>query len=539
MKKTLILLFTAALLTSCAKLPPTELDTQHDILPPSKTEFSSNGELPDIGKFSGNQTPHFYGEYTADFIPNDEYGTLIPFVSSYKIYSESSESVSGYEYCTYGLCTTDGRIVMDAPQNTNEIYAERTDDGFEYYTLSFYENTADDSYIPTKSLLIPKDGSWSIEIPYYGWVSYVGGGIICIRYNSCIRTPDNEDGIVMDIYGYDGKKINGIYNLNVVNGYSCGMLATSHWEDGVNSSYFMDLYAGNVMGPYAYIDSFSQNGIAPVTDINGDSYLIDLYGDRLTDKSYTDIYRKTSDDGKIEIYVATHAHNPSARDVLDANGEYMFTVDAENMVDFCFTDGEIMYCCLDTTRSKRLWKKADGTDLVSKEYGVAPNQYPFSNDIFIHIDEESKTGLLFDHNGDTIALIDDFTYIMAVSPDGKYIAYSSGGYNPETEVDNYALNVYDVEAKKTLFTRPDYGYITFTDDSRYAAVTIYAAVDVENGGHSVCSLYDLEKKEFVLEGLRSLNVVSADGKTFFNVCRANSCILYDQELNTMIKKYFE
>lgn len=301
----------------------------------------------------------------------------------------------------------------------------------------------------------------------------------------------------------------------------------------------MDLYAGNVMGPYTYIDSFSQNGIAPVTDINGDSYLIDLYGNRLTDKSYTDIYRKTSDDGKVEIYVATHANNPSARDVLDANGEYMFTVDAENMVDFCFPDGEIMYYCLDTARSKWLWKKADGTDLVSKEYGVAPDQYPFFNDIFIHIDEANKTGLLFDHNGDTIALIDDFTYIMAVSPDGKYIAYNSGGYNPETEVDNYALNVYDVEAKKMLFTRPGYGYITFTDDSRYAAVTIYAAVDVENGGHSDCLLYDLEKKDFVLEGLRSLNVVSADGKTFFNVCRANSCILYDQELNTMIKKYFE
>ena len=58
------------------------------------TGFFIDGELPDIGDFTGKRTERFYSEPTYEFIPSDTYKKIIPFVSNYKVFQSDITDIN-------------------------------------------------------------------------------------------------------------------------------------------------------------------------------------------------------------------------------------------------------------------------------------------------------------------------------------------------------------------------------------------------------------------------------------------------------------
>ena len=75
--------------------------------------FSLENGLYDIGEYEHNKKyEQFTGEACYEFVPRDDYGTLIPFSNGVKMFT--SDYMSQYTPETqYGLCTLDGRVVVE------------------------------------------------------------------------------------------------------------------------------------------------------------------------------------------------------------------------------------------------------------------------------------------------------------------------------------------------------------------------------------------------------------------------------------------
>ena len=168
-----------------------------------KSAFYIKGELPDIGSFSGSEKyKRFYEEYTPYFIPSDKYGEIIPFIGKSKIYEtpkyEKSSFSASSMYSSYGFCTKDGRVVMDANPDIQHISYRETDDGFGCYQYSVLSVNKDDPYEfevygPHSSFLVPKSGKWCIELPQGAWVNGIENGYIVIAWPS----EEEQEFIIM------------------------------------------------------------------------------------------------------------------------------------------------------------------------------------------------------------------------------------------------------------------------------------------------------------------------------------------------------
>ena len=56
-------------------------------------------------------------------------------------------------------------------------------------------------------------------------------------------------------------------------------------------------------------------------------------------------------------------------------------------------------------------------------------------------------------------------------------------------------------------------------------------------GYSRWHIYDLQTGEFIINDAEFFNTVTADGKSYYNVCKNNVSTLYDQSFNVIMKTY--
>ena len=182
-----LLLAVAVLLTvfaACDKSDenPTKTPTQ---------EFTL-AELPDIGEYKPKGSPTYFDTALTEFVPDDGYGTLVPYFGDrYEYYfdDESAASLGRDEVITvtpiYGLCTADGRIVT-APIYKSVEYR----DG--YYLLERFNLVNISDYLSSvfvgdmnvTYLIIPADGSFVTELKTRGTASHCGDGIFAYYYSS-------------------------------------------------------------------------------------------------------------------------------------------------------------------------------------------------------------------------------------------------------------------------------------------------------------------------------------------------------------------
>lgn len=562
MKKILIVILTLCLfLASCSvNIREPEPETKNVGV---KTEISSNefiiiGPLPDIGEFSGNlQNDRFHDEVTYDFIPSDEYGKIIPYIGSYKVYETPKEEGSDWHtemgYCSYGFCNPDGKIVMDASTKNTYINYRETNDGFGFYTLTremLPVDDAPDEWLPSETYVIPLDGSWVIKLSSSSWVSNSGGGYIGV----CDYPEDGSDVRTL-LYDYDGNLVKTVDGVDSTGIYSNGLMLISEWTSDGYRAHFINEDGDIVFGPYSSASDFNDYGITAVTDENG-AYLMNADGERLTDH-YDSIFKEYSDNLEKQVFSARHDGNNKKCDVFSQSGEYIGLVEGTSYASFRFPDnGEVFYYYTYYPENEKgypiyaeenmIYKNLKtGEDLISKEYGVGPNSYSGSDNCFVHVDKTEKVAYLFDAEGETIAKIDGASELGAVSEYGEYVIYTEGEYNYGVDEltglpleDTRKVHIYDSEKKEVVFTldAPCNAYLT--EDKRFIRLSVYDETDFF-GGTEKCWLFDTQNGELVFENCNNIMLQFIDGMTYINVCTDNSSALYDGEFNLIRKVYYE
>lgn len=550
-KYTVMFLALILLLTSCS------VSTVSNRSP----NIFSVDSLPDIGSFSGvSSDKHFYDEPVYDFIPSDEYGMVLPFVGTYRIFETPKKEGSDWQaeqgYATYGFCTSDGTIVMDASDKNTFVNYRETDDGFGYYTLTrevHPKEDAPDEYTPGETYVIPLDGSWCLKLAPSSWVSTGGGGYICI----CDYSDNNNAKVHM--YNYDGELVRTIEGSDSTGVFSNGLMLVSRWTDSGYSADFVNENGEKVLGPYSAASDFNKYGITAVTDENG-AYLVNTKGERLT-KYYQSFYKEFSDDSTNHVFTARHSDNNKKSDIYSDKGKFLGEAEGSTYYSFRFLDdGRILYYYTDFginengyhdyTKERMIWRFLDtGANFVSEELGMSPNSYSGTDNCFIYNDKVNKKGYLIDADGKTVAELDGASEILDTTKNGEYAIFVEGEYdysfdeetgkpNPDTR----KTHIYDSEKGEIVYSIGAYSYAHFSDkNKRFALLTTYEAEDMYDmmGGDPKYTLFDSQSGKVVFENCLNISIYEIGESVYINVCTDNSSALYDGDLKLVRKAYFE
>ena len=546
MKKTLLMICLAlVIIASSASC------IEHEISPVDPNVFSVSS-LPDIGEFSGKSSGgRFYDEITYDFIPSDEYGTIVPYVASYRLFETPKEEGSEWHteqgYASYGFCTPDGKIVMDASDKNTYINFRQLDDGFGFYTVTREAKPKDDApdeFTPSETLVIPVDGSWCLTLDARSWVTTAGEGVICI----CSYAGEAANaGVRTLMYDYDGNLVRTLDGIDSTGAYSNGLMLVSNWVSSGYSAYFVNDDGEKVLGPYSMASDFTKYGLTAVEDENGD-YIINTSGERLTDY-YDSFFKEYSADMSRQVFVGRRKDDKNVCDVYSETGDYLGSLEGSSYFSLRFPDnGEIYayYTAINDDKygsasDRMVWKRlSDGKDFVSKEFGVSPNSYSGTDNCFAYIDKEKNRAYVFDGDGKTIAVLDGATDIINTSEYGEYIAYTEGEFDYQGGSDNRITHLYNSAQKEIVYSTATGGASAyFADaDKRFVVITQYDEADFF-GGVAKYSLFDTESGVLKFENANDIRFFNVDRKTYINVCNENSAALYDGDLKPIIKRYFE
>lgn len=545
--KTVLIIVVAAFLSSCTSFDRSPVDPNVFLLP----------ELPDIGEFTGNVSGRFYEEITYDFIPSNEYGTVIPFVASARVFetpkNEGDDWHAEVQYSSYGFCTPDGKIVMDASDKNTYINFRKTDDGFGFYTVMREVNAKDDApdeFTPSETYLIPVDGSWCIKLDSRSWLSNSGGGY----FNVCKYENEaaNSDVCTL-VYDYDGNLVKELGGVDSTGAYTNGLMLASTWVADGYRAYFINDDGERVLGPYSAASDFNSFGFTAVEDEFG-AYLINTCGERLTDY-YKEYFREYSADGTKHAFVFRR-HDNNTCDVYSEKGEFSGTFTGSSYFSLRFPDNGEIYGYYTASNNDKysslsdrmIWKRlSDGKAFVSEKFRVSPNSYSGTDNCFIHLDKEKNKAYVFDGNGKTIAEINGANDVLVTSEYGDYIVYVEGEYDysyvSETEEANENLpvtHIYNSDKKEVVFSLNEQGtYARFADeDGRFILVSAYDSMAFF-GGVEKYWLFDTKSGNTVFENCNDIKLFDVDGKTYINVCKENCATLYDEDYKIVLRNYYE
>lgn len=541
----LVVLSGVLLLSSCT-VPVKPAD---DAVP----AFHIDGALPEIGQFSGNaQYSRFFHEHTPEFIPSDEYGRVIPFIGSSKEYFTPKREQEEYNYSmsskynSYGFCTEDGRIVMDANSNINYISHNVTEDGFGYYTWSVMpeqdENTIpDDVYIGNKSYFLPDSGEWILELSQGSYVSAAGNGVVAVSWVS----EDNEEMYpapdCIRLYNYDGELLREIENEDSAEKMSHDMMLVRNFRTDTTSSRFVNIKGETVLGPYENANPFMGKGFASVKEYDGNWYFIDTSGNKVNGVAYDSIGQIY---GKNDIigYRAIRKDNILYSDIFDLDLNLLCTVKTPSR--YCsihMTDnGEVYFSYYD---DGEVYVNSEGNRIINEEFGVEANRYSPTDNLLVHRDEETGKSIIFDYDGSTVAVLDSLEYLNEVSKDGRYLCYSSGNvnyeWNEQTQeniiTDTTKFHIYDTVNKTETVSFDGSGSCRFAgQDERYIIVGIYDAAEMF-GDSSRYFMYDTKTQRLVFENCLNIDFQYIDSKYYYLVSTANKSTLYDENLNVILR----
>ena len=554
MKRTFLFLLVLALfLTGCNF---NEKDTQNT---KKNTAFYLES-LPEIGEFSGKtQGGRFYEDITYDFVPGDEYGKIIPYVGSYRFY-ETPKDNSWYTkmgYATYGFCTLDGRIVMDASEKNTFVNHIQTEDGFGFYTVHREERQkedAPDEFLPSETLVIPDSGKWFLSLKSNSYVVNSGGGHISI-----VEYPGDSGEQRVHLYDYDGKLVRTIEGTDSTGSYSQGLMLVSSYVKGGYRAEFVDEQGQKVLGPYKSASDFNENGITAVSDENG-AYIVNAEGERLTEY-YKDFFKEFSLNMKKHVFVGRRLDNNKELDVYSDKAEYLGKVEGATYASFRFCDnGEILYYYtkFDTDEKghsvynseKIVWKRlSDNSDFVNEELGVSPNSYSGTDNCFVYEDKENSRAVLLDENASVIAEIEGATQVVNSTEHGEYVIFITGEYDYRIDEqtgkpvkDTRKTHIYDSKNKKIIYSMDHAGTNAHFADrgKRFIMITVYNS-DPDNMFSSLSRswLFDTQSGKIVFEDCSQISLYDVGEETYINVCTDNSTALYDENLALVRKLYFE
>ncbi len=490
-------------------------------------------KVKDVGSFEGlEKYDRYYEGYTAELIPSDKYGELIPFVG--KILTASGDWPMTSQ--RYGLCTTDGKIVVDPVfEYCNMMQAGDKN----YYNLSCartieeietaQQNEDFDEMYKENNVLISSDGSFCKELGSSWANAYTlddgEGRIVIFNYNS------ENDGTGMNCEVYD-EDMNLLYTLEKLYNYpdfskelADVMIVGENWQP--SDMYYIDKNGNKVIGGdnFSHIGPFS-NGLAAVQDKESGLYgYIDTSGEYVIKPQfkYADRF------GKLGY---ANVETDEGYFVIDVHGNRVL---GDNVYEgaYLMEDGRVYNAASTGSRLRKF------IDVTTKDYLKCPicgknsgeskmNMSYINNGIaYIHTNCDGKTGV-FNAEG-TLKEHIDYTNISGEF----YIEHMDDDYIfiRDTTADT-GIIMYDIKNKEVKFTPENdtyfhtalgYGkYVMMSyEETFYESKTTYYIY--ENGQQA-------DGKEYEHFGVAN----TADG-TYFNAVSNGFSYVYDEDFKVVMK----
>ncbi len=501
MKKRLFALCAGVVLTlcSCSKKP---CDTPY---------FHIDGELPDIGEYSGKL--HLFDENVDEsFRPCDDYGLILPFVGRAKPYL--SDYGMEQTYYTYGFVDSEGRVVMLPSDNTENISYNESADGFGYYTVMLkIEN--EEEMTPTDSILIPSSGAWMRKIPAWSYVAGAGDGVITIMTGGGVKDGEYTPSRMLIALDYDGKEIFTIEEVEYCGGFSSGLLNINTQNGG----YYVDTSGSRVLDGFSSTTAFAEDGVAAVEYEDLGWCLIDKDGRVLSD------YYDTIGSAGHGFY---EGKTDDSMHLITSDGKIQRRIGGKNSyVEIIPTKDGYVY--RDGQEYRRL---SDDSVLKSEETGQMPNMH-ISNDYFVRQNHDDGYAIVFDYYGKTVAKIQDFLYISGIN--NGLMAYVTRHTDGEDRQPTQTLNLIDLDTGEVIFATDTDGFASFADDGRYVIFYLYKAEGAFSTSATSYLVYDTEKREFLFDSEMSyVRIINVDDRNYFITSNDSVCTLYDDMLSPIL-----
>lgn len=549
-----------------------EADSESAELPPNT--FMLN-RLPSIGEYSGSDETYtrLSPERIPVLTPRADYGTLVPFVGS-KLsgyFPDMEEDEDSFYYGDdmsmrkYGLCTEDGKIVLDALYDSIYPVTDFEGKSCGYYTATRnYDVNPDTLTSKTQTYLIKSDGSEVYNLGGYSLTSIVDGGYIA--YSGDVQSGDR---VSAKYIGFDGKVIaetptpdkSSQYSFGSVGAFADNGLAAVTFSEytndtNKNSAYYIDKSGSTVLAGYNDALEFSKYGYAVVgisevsTDDNGETYKNTLYGminDHgewilepeyeyiTTSKKHTMIILKRG--GSIYLADSSSADriHESFRTLVNEEDDNPYGVafigkDEDILSFYSYLDGSVKLEYIDAPEEVKAQPTArlDETTglymLRSNELDTGANiQAGYGADVFLCYDYDTNTATYIDKLGNTIITLEDIENEYYNTIDDRFCSvYADDNYN--------SCHVFDYTTGKY------FGILDGTVNQSFAGryLIIFKSVDTMPYDGSF-SVFDTETGEYILEGLESISTIAVDGADYVLYDDGSYLYTADGGFNTIVK----
>lgn len=392
-----LFLLLVLLLTACAQTPsatPTDAATDAPTAEPTLTiepPSSGSGVKTDYSEYVPREAvapkyTRLSEEYTEEFRPSDDYGTVYPFVGA-ELYSEYGSLGE-----MYGIMDENGRILVDPVYSSYYILSEYHNN--ERICLPFYAfgKVADylvvcgdeaSSYSEADILyaIISTDGSFATDCIYQD-VSASGGCIIASRAYGDTLSFDVFDAEGELLLSSEDLALRNRFSANSRPEYSDGVLTvglkTGEYHDYTDYNdepvekyavYLMDMEGNLLCGPYGEYSSPYHEGFA-IAEVGDEVFqIIDRNGQPLTDTEFGSAsyfqngYSVVSNPHSILSYVIDTEGNTYLKD-----GEYLYIYWNGN---YFRAEGANTVCFFDASLQKIY------------EMPLSEDWYPFGNTLYL------------------------------------------------------------------------------------------------------------------------------------------------------------
>ena len=480
----------------------------------------------------------------------DDYGKLLPYVGEF---SEIHATRLSYErdFRKYGLCTENGDIVIDAKNHViSDFRCFDTSDGFSYYAIGVgkVKDFSIDGFHPQKTYIIPKDGSWCVELEEGWWGFCDGVGGIC-------ASLDAEKVFNGMNWGYNSKTLLFDYKGNLIKEFGQNTIAYSRCKYCFALSSFendpddSETYYYNKNGNRVNHDNhndFNEYGVRIVCH-EKEYFLENENGDLLNDIPYEEIKYFSDDKNTRGVFVARLKKGKDLYQFFfyDKKGNLQTSnreIFSKHHLKCYFPENGDVFCYFTDKDDADVFFNINIGEVIHEDRTVG-NRYTDSNDNIIVCDGgsyEDAYGELYDYSGRKLARFDDFYWFRDVAENGKFVIYTSlADYDRwqspySFEDDNRKTYIYDVENGEYLYSIHGNSGAGFVgNDERFVLMYVH---DSDEGGNTFnhC-LYDTKNKKLVVENAEDIKYYQVDKKDYFAVSYLNSSILYDSEMNEIIK----
>lgn len=494
-------------------------------------------ELPDIGDYVPDTVySRRYPEKRETLTPGEDYGTLIPFVGSFRNYNYVDYETGEWEDDTYsvrkiGLMNTQGEIIVDAVYDYYNIFAVNDGD----YIIQLVKSGEEYDTVGD-CMICSSDGSWVINktnCDVYRPYGYENSERLLLTDYSEVDWETGTGSPKLMVYDTSGNLLFEKENCTPAyyGGYSEGYLVVSVYSDYNNFESvlrFIDA-EGNIAFENVSPQSSFVNGIAIAKEGEENYGLYSIDGDWVYEPIFDLIYQRG------DYYIGSLMNSYC---IIDKNGKLINTVSKSKVedrsIEFC---GDKMYYeYSDYSGSERFsrYTNAQTDELITcKEIDYPVRDHIYETNYFYCADDTHTYTYIVDFDGNTVAKLEGYGSITKINDDYFYFAKGRDS-DAQREIEVYSFRDFKKLWSGTEKNSGD--RVRFWMYEAYA-VKVYTPEEEydEFDPNRTYDILSLESGETLAKNAKDFSVTEINGKCYINYTDGTYSYVLDPEMNVLMK----